>query len=90
MAGGRHDQQPGRFRSRRAVGCLPSEDLAVARFKTGDAMFALTNYAGALENYRAVLDDFTDFPQSRPAWATARFTRFCGPNLALKDAAGRL
>jgi TolA-binding protein len=39
----------------------PSEDLAVARFKTGDAMFALTNYAGALENYRAVLDDFTNF-----------------------------
>jgi outer membrane protein assembly factor BamD (BamD/ComL family) len=40
----------------------PSEDLAVARFKTGDALFALTNYAGALENYRAVLDDFTNFP----------------------------
>ena len=40
----------------------PSEDLAVARFKTGDAMFALTNYVGALENYRAVLDDFTNFP----------------------------
>ena len=40
----------------------PSEDLAVARFKMGDAMFALTNYAGALENYRAVLDDFTNFP----------------------------
>jgi TolA-binding protein len=40
----------------------PSEDLAVARFKTGDAMFALTNYAGALENYRAVIDDFTRFP----------------------------
>src|SRR5208282_2646712 len=40
----------------------PSEALAVARFKTGDAMFALTNYAGALENYRAVIDDFTRFP----------------------------
>ena len=40
----------------------PSEDLAVARFKMGDAMFALTNYAGALGNYRAVLDDFTNFP----------------------------
>jgi TolA-binding protein len=40
----------------------PSEDLAVARFKTGDAMLALTNYAGALENYRAVLEDFTIFP----------------------------
>jgi TolA-binding protein len=40
----------------------PSEDLAVARFKMGDAKFALTNYAGALENYRAVIDDFTNFP----------------------------
>ena len=41
---------------------LPPEDLAGARFKMGDAMFALTNYAGALENYRAVLDDFTNLP----------------------------
>ena len=41
---------------------LPPEDLAVALFKTGDALFALTNYAGALENYRAVLDDFANFP----------------------------
>ena len=28
----------------------------------GDALFAQTNFAGALENYRAVLDDFTNFP----------------------------
>ncbi len=41
---------------------LSSEDMAVARFKTGDAMFALTNYAGALENYRAVVDGFINFP----------------------------
>ncbi|MGA2854431.1 MAG: tetratricopeptide repeat protein, partial [Verrucomicrobiota bacterium] len=41
---------------------LPPEYLAVALFKTGDTMFALTNYAGALTNYRAVLDDFTNFP----------------------------
>ena len=40
----------------------PSEDLAVARFKIGDALFALTNYTGALENYRAVVDDFANFP----------------------------
>jgi len=41
---------------------LPPEDRAVALFKAGDAMLALTNYAGALDNYRAVLDDFTDTP----------------------------
>ncbi|HTA95003.1 MAG TPA: tetratricopeptide repeat protein [Verrucomicrobiae bacterium] len=41
----------------------PSEDLAVAKLKTGDAMFALTNYAGALQNFRSVLEDFSDFPE---------------------------
>jgi len=40
----------------------PSEELAEARFKTGDVLFAQTNYAGALTNYRAVLDGFTHFP----------------------------
>jgi TolA-binding protein len=41
----------------------PSEDLAVAKLKTGDAMFALTNYTGALINFRSVLEDFSDFPE---------------------------
>jgi outer membrane protein assembly factor BamD (BamD/ComL family) len=49
------------FESAAQSASLPPEDLAVARFKSGDAMFALTNYAGALENYRAVLGDFTNF-----------------------------
>ncbi|HEX5398052.1 MAG TPA: tetratricopeptide repeat protein, partial [Verrucomicrobiae bacterium] len=40
----------------------PSADLALARFKIGDALIALTNYSGALENYQAVLNDFTNFP----------------------------
>ena len=40
----------------------PSVDLAVARFKMGDALFAQTNYAGARNNYRAVVNDFTNFP----------------------------
>jgi TolA-binding protein len=40
----------------------PSVDLAVARFKIGDAMFAQRNYAGARENYRAVVNNFTNFP----------------------------
>src|SRR5208282_6172380 len=40
----------------------PSEDLAVARFKMGDALFAQQDFTNALENYRAVVDDFTDFP----------------------------
>jgi TolA-binding protein len=40
----------------------PSEDLAVARFKMGDALFAQNDFAGALTNYSAVLDDFAAFP----------------------------
>jgi len=40
----------------------PSEDLAVARFKMGDALFAQQNYTNALDNYRRVVDDFTAFP----------------------------
>jgi TolA-binding protein len=40
----------------------PSEDLAVARFKMGDALFAQKDFTNALENYRAVVDDFTRFP----------------------------
>ena len=40
----------------------PSEDLAVAKFKTGDAQFELSDYDGALTNYHSVLEDFTNFP----------------------------
>jgi TolA-binding protein len=40
----------------------PSEDLAVARFKMGDALFAQKDFTNALENYRAVVDDFANFP----------------------------
>jgi TolA-binding protein len=40
----------------------PSEDLAVARFKMGDAMFMQKDFTNALENYRAVVDDFTNLP----------------------------
>jgi TolA-binding protein len=40
----------------------PSEDLAVARFKAGDALFAQKDFTNALENYHAVLDDFASFP----------------------------
>ncbi|MGA2179478.1 MAG: tetratricopeptide repeat protein [Verrucomicrobiota bacterium] len=40
----------------------PSEDLAVARFKKGDALFAQKDFTNALENYRAVADDFANFP----------------------------
>jgi TolA-binding protein len=66
----------------------PSEDLAVARFKTGDALFALTNYAGALENYRAVRDDFTNFPAVARALGDLALYQMLRANLELKDLAG--
>jgi len=40
----------------------PSEDLAVARFKMGDALFKQGDFAGALANYHSVLNDFEIFP----------------------------
>ncbi len=40
-----------------------STDLAVAKFKTGDALFMLKDFAGARENYFAVLDGFDNFPE---------------------------
>jgi len=41
---------------------LSPEDLAVARFKMGDALFAQQNFANALKNYRSVIEEFTRFP----------------------------
>ena len=41
---------------------LPPEDLAVARFKMGDAFLAQNDFTNARENFRAVLEDFTNFP----------------------------
>ncbi len=67
---------------------LPPEDLAVARFKTGDAMFALTNYAGALENYRAVIDDFTNFPAVARSLGDQALYQSLRASLELKDVAG--
>ncbi len=40
----------------------PSEDLAVAWFKAGDALFAQKNFTNALSDYRRVVEDFTNFP----------------------------
>ncbi len=46
-----------------AVQKLPrSEDLAVAKFKLGDALFDKKEFPDALENYLAVWEDFSDLP----------------------------
>jgi TolA-binding protein len=66
----------------------PSEDLAVARFKMGDVLLALTNYAGALENYRAVLDDFTNFPAVGGALGGQALYQSLRASLAMTNLAG--
>ncbi len=72
-----------------AAGLLPpSVDLAVARFKIGDALFAQKDYAGARENYEAVVNEFTNFPtvsESIGAQALYQTLRAC---LELNDVAG--
>ena len=49
------------FRSAASKNLAP-EDLAVARFKAGDACFARKDFRGALENYSAVLNNFAATP----------------------------
>ena len=46
-----------------AVRMLPmSEDQAVARFKWADAQYQMRDFAGALTNYRAVIEDYGSVP----------------------------
>ena len=48
---------------RAAVQRLPvSEDQAVAKFKTGDALFLLKKFDDARQNYEAVLDGYENIP----------------------------
>jgi outer membrane protein assembly factor BamD (BamD/ComL family) len=57
-------------RTNESLGCFlagamklpPSEDQAVAKFKAGDAMFALNDFAGAWTNYQSVLTDYSAWP----------------------------
>jgi TolA-binding protein len=64
-----------------AANSLPfSEDLAVAKFKLGDALFAQGDFAGARTNYESVVDDFTNFPavgESLGAQALYQLSRVC-------------
>jgi TolA-binding protein len=66
----------------------PSVDLAVARFKLGDAEFHQNDFAGARENYQAVAEDFTNFPvvgETLGAQAVYQTLRVC---MDLKDFSG--
>jgi TolA-binding protein len=65
-----------------------SEDLAVAKFKLGDALFKQDDFAGARTNYESVVNDFTNFPavgESLGAQALYQLLRVC---LELNDVGG--
>ena len=66
----------------------PSKDLAMARFKMGDVLFAQTNYAGALANYHAVLSDFTRFPAVAQTLGDRALYQCLRADLELKDLTG--
>jgi TolA-binding protein len=66
----------------------PSEDLAVARFKMGDALFEEKDFSAALTNYRAVLDGFADFPAAGQALGGRALYQSLRAELELNDAAG--
>ena len=66
----------------------PAEDLAVARFKMGDAQMAQTNYAGALTNYLAVVDDFANFPAVGETLCPQALYQMLRACLELNDVAG--
>lgn len=72
-----------------AVEKLPSSvDLAIARFKLGDAQFQLGDWADARANYQSVVDDFTNYPvvnRELGAQALYQTLRVC---LDLKDVPG--
>ena len=45
----------------------PSDEQAVARFKWADSQFQQKDYAGAIQNYTALADQYDTFPQVKDA-----------------------
>lgn len=65
-----------------------SEDLAVAKFKTADAQFALQDFSGARKNYQAVLAEFAGWPQVMASLGDRSLYQLARVDLELKDDAG--
>ena len=66
----------------------PSEDLLVAWFKMGDAQFAQKDFAGALENYRAVLDGLKISPDAGATLGDPALYQILRASLEMNDAEG--
>ncbi|NOS68678.1 MAG: tetratricopeptide repeat protein [Verrucomicrobia bacterium] len=69
-----------------AAEMLPSsENLAVARFKLADCLYAQTNYSGALENYRAALTEAALWPRARESLTATALYQSVRAALALTN-----
>lgn len=66
----------------------PSEALAVAKFKLGDALFLQNDFAGALANYHSVLTDFQNFPDVAAVLGAPALYQVVQADLKLNDVAG--
>jgi TolA-binding protein len=74
---------------RAAAQRLPvSEDLAVAKFKAGDALFVLKDFAGARQNYFEVLNGFQDIPEVAQSLGDRALYQILRADLQLADVAG--
>lgn len=74
---------------RAAATALPfSTDLAVARFKSGDAMFVLGDFAGARAAYQGVLDQFANVPVVMDSLASRALYQILRADMALTNAPG--
>ena len=65
-----------------------SEDMAVAKFKLGDALFAENDFAGARTNYESVVNDFTNYPAIGTALGAQALYQLLRASLALNDLNG--
>lgn len=66
----------------------PSDKLAVAQFKAGDAAFAMKDFAAARESYRAALRTMEAFPGAGAELSPQARYQLCRACLALNDMAG--
>lgn len=74
--------------SQAALRLPPGKELAVARFKMGDAQFALADFSGAQTNYLAVLSDFAAVPEVAGSLRGLALYQLLRVRLALPDEAG--
>lgn len=65
-----------------------SEDLAVAKFKLADALFMVTNYSGALQNYQEALRLATNWPSVSAALSAPASYQALRASLELTNAVG--